>query len=122
MLDALTSGAKPVVATAPAPVAAPTALSVIDISDTSADLAWAPQSGVATYRVQRAGADGAFTAVGDVTGASFADAGLTPKSAYRWRVVAVVNGSEGPVSSEATATTKAAPAPCDHPGSCPIGN
>jgi poly(3-hydroxybutyrate) depolymerase len=122
MLDALTSRAKPAVAAAPAPAASPTALSVIDTSDTSADLAWAPQSGVATYRVQRAGADGVFTAVGDVMGASFADSGLTPKSAYRWRVSAVLNGIEGPLSAEAAATTKAVPVPCDDPGSCPIGN
>ena len=124
MLDALTSRAAPatVAASAPAPTTAPTALTVIDTSDTSVDLAWAPPSGATTYRVQRAGADGVFTAVGDVTGPSFADSGLTPGATYRWRVSAIVGGTEGPASGEAAATTRSVPAPCDNPGSCPIAN
>ncbi|MGA2287123.1 extracellular catalytic domain type 2 short-chain-length polyhydroxyalkanoate depolymerase [Bradyrhizobium sp.] len=122
MLDALTSHAAPVMAAAPAQAVAPTALVVIDTSDTSADLAWTPQSGAATYRISRAGADGQFTSVGDASGPSFADSGLTPKTAYRWRVSAIVNGTEGPPSVEAAATTRSVPAPCDNPGSCPIGN
>jgi poly(3-hydroxybutyrate) depolymerase len=124
MLDALTSHAAPATTAAPAsaPTSAPTALTVIDISDTSVDLAWAPQSGATTYRVQRAGADGVFTAVGDVTGPSFVDSGLTPAAAYRWRVSAMVGGTEGPASVEAAATTRSVPAPCDNPGSCPIAN
>jgi Fibronectin type III domain/Esterase PHB depolymerase len=124
MLDALTSHAAPATTAAvtSAPTSAPTALTVIDTSDTSVDLAWAPQSSATTYRVQRAGADGVFTAVGDVTGPSFADAGLTPGAAYRWRVSATVGGTEGPASVEAAATTRSAPAPCDNPGSCPIAN
>jgi poly(3-hydroxybutyrate) depolymerase len=72
-----------------------------------------------TYRIARAGADGQFTAVADVAGPSFADSGLTPASAYRWRVSALVKGVEGP-ASETSATTRAAPAPCDNPGTCPI--
>ena len=38
-----------------------------------------------------------------------------------WRVAAVINGAEGPVSIEATASTLSTPAPCDTPGTCPIG-
>jgi hypothetical protein len=121
MLDALTARATPAAAPAPAAAVAPNALTVIDTSDTGADLAWTPQAGTTAYRVQRAGADGQFAAVGDVTGPSFADSGLTPRSDYRWRVSAIVNGSEGPASIEAAATTRPVPAPCDSPGTCAIG-
>jgi poly(3-hydroxybutyrate) depolymerase len=121
MLDALTEHATR--ATTPAAAAAaPNTLTVIDTSDTAADLAWPGQEGQIAYRISRAGADGQFSAVGTATGPSFADTGLTPRSAYRWRVTAVVNGVEGPPSNEATATTRATPARCDHPGTCPIGN
>ncbi len=117
MLDALTAGAGP--AATPSNTFNP--LKVIDTSDTSADLAWTPLAANTTYRVFRAGADGPFTAVADVPGPSFADSGLTPRTAYRWRVSPIVNGTEGPTSNEAPATTRAAPAPCQKPGTCPIG-
>jgi len=120
MLDALTAGAKPAAAPTPAAASAPAALAVIDTSDTAADLAWTAQPGTTTYRVARAGADGQFAAVADVAGPSFADSGLTPASTYRWRISALVNGDEGP-ASETSATTRASPAPCDNPGTCPIG-
>ena len=119
MLDALTAGAAP--AAAAAPSGAPNPLKVIDTSDTAADLAWTPLAATRAYRVFRAGADGPFTAVADVAGPSFADSGLTPRTAYRWRVSAIVNGAEGPATNEAAATTRAAPAPCQKPGTCPIG-
>jgi poly(3-hydroxybutyrate) depolymerase len=118
MLDALTEGATPAAA-APSNTFNP--LKVIDTSDTSADLAWTPLEATTAYRVFRAGADGPFTAVADVAGPSFADSGLTPRTAYRWRVSPIVNGAEGPASNEAPATTRAAPAPCQKPGTCPIG-
>ena len=120
MLDALTARATPAAAPAPAAAVAPNALTVIDTSDTGADLAWTPQAGTTAYRVQRAGADGQFAAVGDVTGPSFADSGLTPRSDYRWRVSAIANGIEGPASTEAAAITRPVPAPCDSPGTCAI--
>ena len=120
MLDALTARATPATASAPAQTEAPTALAVIDTTDTGADLAWAPQAGTTAYRVWRAGADGQFAVVGDVAGPSFADSGLEPRSSYRWRVSAVVNGNEGPASAEAAATTRPVPAPCQRPGTCPI--
>ena len=121
MLDALTASAAPAIVAAPAPTVAPDRLAVVDITDTSAALAWTPQAGTAGYRVFRAGADGPFAAVGDATGPSFADSGLTPQTAYRWRVSTIVNGTEGPASGEVTATTRVAPAPCRKPGTCPIG-
>jgi poly(3-hydroxybutyrate) depolymerase len=121
MLDALTARATPVTVAASAS-AAPAALTVVDSSDSSADLAWTPTAATTAYRVSRAGADGQFAAVGDVTGPSFGDSGLTPQSSYRWRVSAITGGVEGPASNEATATTRPTPPPCDTPGSCPIGS
>jgi poly(3-hydroxybutyrate) depolymerase len=118
MLDALTARVTPT--PAPAPDAAPAALTVVDTSDTGVDLVWVPLAGIATYRISRAGADGQFMAVGDTTGPGFGDSGLGPGSAYRWRVSAVVNGVEGPPSAEVSATTRPSPAPCENPGSCPI--
>jgi hypothetical protein len=117
MLDALTARAVP----APAPAVAPISLTVIDASDTGADLAWTPQAGTTVYRVRRAGADGQFAPLGDVAGASFADSGLTPQTAYRWRISAVANGIEDTAFIEAAATTRAVPPPCENPGSCAIG-
>ncbi|MGA7993364.1 MAG: fibronectin type III domain-containing protein [Bradyrhizobium sp.] len=117
MLDALTARATPVASPTPAP---DVALTVVDTSDTSADLAWTPLTGAVTYRIWRAGADGQFAAVADTASPGFADSDLSPRSAYRWRITAVVNGVEGPPSAEAAATTRAAPPACPHPGNCPI--
>lgn len=121
MLDAVTAGAAaPAGATEPS-LSAPQWLTVIDASDTGVDIAWSPVGGVTTYRVWRAGADGAFQAIGDATGASFAESGLTPQTTYRWRVSAILNGAEGPASEDAIGTTRSPPPRCDNPGSCPIG-
>ena len=119
MLDALTARAVTTVPPAPAPAVVPAAFAVIDTSDTSADLVWTPQPGTTAYRLSRAGADGQFAAVADMAGPSFADSGLAPSSAYRWRISAIVNGVEGP-ASETAGTTRAVPAPCTQPGTCPI--
>jgi hypothetical protein len=121
MLDALTAGAKPGAPTTALPPA-PTALAVIDTSDNAADLAWSAAAGAASYRVSRAGVDGVFAPVGEVKGLSFGDAGLAPKTTYRWRVAAVANGVEGAPSTEVVGVTLITPAPCNNPGSCPIGN
>jgi hypothetical protein len=120
MLDALTAGAMPVTITAAVAGVAPNELTVTDTSDTGAALAWAPVDGATTYRVWRAGANGAFAPVGDIGGPSFGDSGLTPQSSYRWRVSVILNGVEGPTSAEAAASTRPTPQPCDSPGSCPI--
>jgi poly(3-hydroxybutyrate) depolymerase len=120
MLDALTARATPLTAITAVAGVAPNTLTVIDTSDTSADIAWTPVGGTTAYRVWRAGANGPFAAVGDVVGPSFGDSGLTPHSTYRWRVSALVDGAEGPTSAEAAATTRTTPGSCDTPGTCPI--
>jgi hypothetical protein len=119
MLDTLTSGAKPTTVPVGTPTAAP-APSVIDTSDTAADIAWKRIEGATTYRVSRAGSDGQFAVAGETKGFSFGDTGLAAQSTYRWHVSVLANGVEGPTSSDVTATTRATPAPCNEPGSCPI--
>jgi len=121
MLDALTAGAAVPAATSEPALSEPNLLAAIDASDAGMDLVWAPIIGIATYRVSRAGADGVFKAVGDVTGTSFADSGLMPQTTYRWRVSAILNGAEGPASDDAIGTTLSSPPRCDNPGSCPLG-
>jgi poly(3-hydroxybutyrate) depolymerase len=118
MLDALTAGAKPVAERTGAIASTPT-VAVIDTSDTGADLAFDVVPG-ATYRVSRAGADGAFAVVGETISPSFAETGLKPQTTYRWHVAVVQNGIEGPASPDVTATTRATPPACDKPGKCPV--
>jgi len=128
MLDALTAGAKgtdkndtnAASATTGNVSPATPALSVIDTSDSGADLAFDPAPDTATYRISRAGADGAFAVVGETTSPGFADAGLAPQTTYRWRVVIVKNGTEGPPSADVAATTRATPPACGKPGTCPV--
>jgi hypothetical protein len=127
MLDALTSGAKSAsnaasqgAAETTGTIPAAPGLSVIDTSDSGADLALDPLSAAATYRISRAGADGQFKLIAETTGPSFADTGLAPQTTYRWRVAIVTNGVEGPATDDVTATTRAAPPPCDKPGTCPV--
>jgi hypothetical protein len=117
MLDAVTAGVKPATP-AGTSRASSEALAVIDTSDTSADLAWKMIEGTAICRISRTGEDGHFAVVGEAKGLSFADTGLAPQSSYRWHVSAIVNGMEGPTSTDVTATTRATPAPCNAPGSC----
>src|SRR4030095_10995513 len=100
------------------PPAAPPVLTVIAPSDIAADLAWTPQAGATGYRVWRAGGDGQFTAIADVAAPGFADSGLTPRSAYRWRITALTNRLEGPPSNEAEAVTRTGGARA-HPRSLP---
>jgi hypothetical protein len=109
MLDALTARAALIPASVGAPGGTLNAPTVIDASDTSVDLAWLSIGGTATYRVWRADLNGPFAVVGDVAGPSFGDSDLTPHSTYRWHIMAVVNGVEGPVSVDTAATTRPTP-------------
>ena len=78
MLDALTARADNSSATAASPDPTPTALAIVDTSDTSADVVWNPVRGATIYRVWRARADGPFAAIGDIAGPSFG--GLWPEA------------------------------------------
>ena len=134
MLDALTSGVQAAATTSssasPAALAttssvslatpAKPGVSVIDTSDSGADLAFDVPPAGAAYRISRAGADGSFTVVAETAGPSYADTSLSPQTPYRWRVAVVSNGVEGPDTTEVEATTRAVPPPCDTPGQCPL--
>jgi hypothetical protein len=87
----------------------------------SATIGSGSERGAEVYHVLRAGTDGAIVLVGSVLGPSFADGDLQPSTSYRWRVTAVVEGTEVPASPEAAATTVPKPMPCTMPGDCPIG-
>lgn len=118
MLDALTAGATGAVS-AVGGSANPSALIVTDTSDTAAALAWAAVAGATSYRISRAGADGAFGVVGETQGLSYADQGLVPGTSYQWRVAAVVGGIEQPPTAMARASTLPKPPACRTPGHCP---
>ena len=117
MLDALTGGQEGATSATGA-ARAIERLAVIDSSDEAVDLAWTPVEEATAYRVFRAGADGVFSPVGETKGLSFADGGLQPATSYRWRVAAIVGGTEGPPSDIAVASTRPRPEPCDRPGDC----
>ena len=81
------------------------------MSATQINLTWAVASdnvGVTGYRVERCQGAGCvnFLEVGQPTGASFGDTGLTPSTTYRYQVRAVDAATNlGPYSGMATATT-----------------
>jgi hypothetical protein len=116
MLDAVTAKA----GAAPEPAAAPLTLIVNDRSDTSVALAWSAVPGATAYRVDRAGADGAFKPIGETSGLSIADSGLAPATAYSWRVVPLVNGAEQAASNSVKVSTLHGSVPCNAPGTCAL--
>jgi poly(3-hydroxybutyrate) depolymerase len=116
MLDALTAKAGP----APDVAAAPPVLIVNDRDDTSVALAWTAAPGATAYRVERAGADGAFQPIGETSGLSFADSGLAPATVFSWRVAPLVNGVEQAGSDSVTVSTLPPTAPCNAPGTCAL--
>jgi poly(3-hydroxybutyrate) depolymerase len=100
----------------PGPTAAPR-LKALDASDTRVALAWSPAPAAQGFNVYRADcARCSFTRLNKtrVSGASFGDHGLTPRTAYIYKLRAVnAAGAEGPESNAATITTTAAPPACD---------
>jgi large repetitive protein len=95
----------------PTPPTVPEDLLATAVGRERIDLTWSPssdgESGVSGYRVVRGGAEVAFTET-----ASYSDAGLSPGTAYEYRVRAV-NGSglESGPSEPASATTFDEPGP-----------
>ena len=94
---------------------------VNDVSDTSIAIAWTPVADAQTYEIARTiPNDGSFSPVVSVSGPSFAQSGLSPATAYRYRVT-ITGGDRGaPSLPTVTATTLPVPPRCDTPGSCPI--
>ncbi|MCI0432344.1 MAG: fibronectin type III domain-containing protein [Gemmatimonadetes bacterium] len=76
------------------------------LSPTSVRVRFGAVTNATGYIVQRAeGAAGAFTTAGTPTTTSFDDTGLTPNTAYRYRVAATRTGEQSQFSSEAQAQT-----------------
>lgn len=99
---------------------APTALVAPDRSDTAIDVVWSAVAGIASYDVFRAGPDDAdFRQIGLAAGLSYADAGLTPATQYRYKVRASSTNGTDPFSPIISAATLKQVQPCDDPGRCP---
>jgi poly(3-hydroxybutyrate) depolymerase len=121
MLTALSAGHQ---GQGPAPsagITAPTGVEVTDLSDTGAALAWAPVPGATAYRVYRATRpEGPFVLAGSVSGPSFGDSGLMPKTDYLWQVSMLSGSAESSHAAIITGHTHATPASCTDPGNCPL--
>ena len=88
---------------------APANVQAAAASATSVNVTWAASTGATGYIVERApGAGGAFAQVGTPTATTFADAGLTAATAYRYRVYATHSAGTSPASGEVAVTTDAA--------------
>lgn len=73
---------------------------------TTISLSWSAVSTATGYVVERAPAGGTFAEIGQSTGTTYDDTGLTAATTYRYRVRAVRGTEVGPNSSEASATTQ----------------
>jgi hypothetical protein len=119
MLDRLTSGHISTKAAQAADGAAPTGLTVNDVSDSGVALAWAAREVGQTFTAYRSrGADPNFVPSGTVSGASLADMGLSPATTYAYKLT--TGDSAGPASPVVTARTLPVPPRCPTPGSCPV--
>jgi chitodextrinase len=96
------------------PPSAPTNLNATATSGTQINLSWTASTdnvGVTGYRVERCQGSGCstFAQVGTPTGTTFSDTGLTPSTAYSYRVRATdAAGNLSGYSNTATATTPSA--------------
>jgi hypothetical protein len=116
MIDRLTSGAKPFDAVAA--VAHP-ALLVTDVSDTAIALAWTAMPGAVRYEVLRTGpGETDPRGVATVTGLSFGDSSLKPKTSYGYEVRASLADGSGASVGAVMSQTRVAVPKCVEPGTC----
>jgi hypothetical protein len=117
MIDRLTSGTKPAGAAAPVKPA----LIVNDFSDKAIALAWTAVPNALSYDVLRAGpGETNPKGVATVSGLSFGDSGLKPKTAYRYQVRPILAGGPEPAIDTVTQQTHAAVPTCIDPGHCKV--
>jgi hypothetical protein len=94
----------------PAPLPAPTGVSVAAITNRSARVTFGAVTGAESYRIERAaGATSAFAMIANPTALTYDDANLQGGIAYRYRVAAVRGTETGPFSTEVTHTPVGGP-------------
>jgi chitodextrinase len=95
----------------PVALVAPAGVTATSTAPTSVNLSWSAVADAGAYEVERVqgSVGGTFTGVEVTTATAFADAGLTPETAYRYRVRAVRGTDSGPYSAEASVTTSDRP-------------
>ena len=95
----------------PAPPAAPTGLTPTVVSSSQIDLSWTASAGtVDSYKVERSTTSGSgFTEIASVSGTTYQSTALTAATQYYYRVRACNAGGCSAYTSEASATTQAAP-------------
>lgn len=86
------------------PPPSPPVVTATGVSSTAVTVTWPAVAGAASYDVQRRGSGGTWSATQNVTGNTYADSGLSPDSAYVYRVRAK-NASGLSTWSADTATT-----------------
>ncbi|MFL5255556.1 MAG: hypothetical protein ACJ8AI_22195 [Rhodopila sp.] len=119
MIDRLTSGAKSPEAAVAA--AAKPVLIANDFADKAIALAWTAVPGALHYEVLRAGPGGTDPkGIATVSGLSFGDSGLKPRTAYRYQVRPVLADGPGPFIGSVTQQTRAAVPKCTEPGICTV--
>ncbi|MBS0641698.1 MAG: hypothetical protein JSS43_17685 [Proteobacteria bacterium] len=118
MVDRLTSGAL-----SPASVVLPArqTLVVNDVSDTAVALAWTEVPHAMRYEVFRGSGDSEdMASIGFVSGLSFSDSGLRPKSMFRYQVRPILAAGPGAFTDIVTARTQGKPPVCAEPGTCRV--
>ena len=102
----VTAGTTPPPAGAPAN---PSGFTAAATSSSAINLAWTAAANATGYSLERKSGAGAYAVIAAPSGSSYTDGGLTPATAYTYRLKAVnISGSSAGV--EASATTQAAPA------------
>ena len=115
MLDQLATGASHPAASSGA-FGVPQNFQVADGSTKSIALVWQANSAAQGFNIYRLSSNGQYAKInsGLVSGASFADQGLTPNTTYRYKISAVDStGSESALTNEVVGKTAAAPPACD---------
>jgi hypothetical protein len=87
---------------------APTGLTAVATSETSVDVSWTAVNGATSYQLERADASapGTFTQVGGaIAAATYTDDGVSPATAYSYRVAAVNSEGTGTFSNTVSVTT-----------------
>jgi len=86
---------------------APAGLQVTPISPSALRISFTAVSGATGYVIERATGTATFSIVAEPAGTSYDDTGLTPSTAYRYRVATKIGSQTSAFSTEATANTPA---------------